>query len=625
MPIKTRTVPTPSPPKTRIELCIQELCWDAPFIHCCTLCYNKYSYASASVSRSLHICTFAELTNHHIFYRNPSHRLLGRNLLLRLHTGSTLLSRIRPYISTLRLAAPQAPPAAQSVLIPHLARILLNGASRLRPQPPLSPCLPPPVPMLSNTAIVMHNIDQHGYLRTSQPAPAVRICADLYKLRRSTYTIPPLPLATSSMFRFCLSYQLHGVERADLLSAELIALVAAARKPTTTIKHTGYFTKWIQFASQRGRPPLPILPVEFAEFLIQSSRADRTASPTLNRCSAATFYCNLAAVPNPMEHPFCKLVKDALHRRLGIRGQKKLPLLRSQLNQIIMYQMQHNPSLHTLSVCFTIMLMYEGCLRWSDFHQLRFGDIVIAQSYFRLFIESAKTDQYRRGQWVTITISEEPYSAFSLLLRLIEALATLWISATPSSRLRITSSLPRSTFANPFPLNSRFPPFFTLAMQHTLPLCSLPLSFQINSETQLPSFARPMTYPVFLSILKRWASLVDISPDDIGTHSLRRGLSSDWALLGIPDRLRRAHGRWRSAQIADGYIDESIDLQLRIAALSPTRPLQNQSTPRLLLPTTTNHIIASPAPQVPIPPDETPESESKRPKRKIRLPPRFRT
>ena len=176
--------------------------------------------------------------------------------------------------------------------------------------------------MLSNTAIVMHNIDQHGYLRTSQPAPAVRICADLYKLRRSTYTIPPLPLATSSMFRFCLSYQLHGVERADLLSAELIALVAAARKPTTTIKHTGYFTKWIQFASQRGRPPLPILPVEFAEFLIQSSRADRTASPTLNRCSAATFYCNLAAVPNPMEHPFCKLVKDALHRRLGIRGQR---------------------------------------------------------------------------------------------------------------------------------------------------------------------------------------------------------------------------------------------------------------------------------------------------------------
>jgi hypothetical protein len=48
-------------------------------------------------------------------------------------------------------------------------------------------------------------------------------------------------------------------------------------------------------------------------------------------------------------------------------------------------------------------IMYQGCLRWSDFHESGFGDIAIAQSYFRLLIESTETDQYRRG-WVVIGI-----------------------------------------------------------------------------------------------------------------------------------------------------------------------------------------------------------------------------
>jgi hypothetical protein len=47
---------------------------------------------------------------------------------------------------------------------------------------------------------------------------------------------------------------------------------------------------------------------------------------------------------------------------------------------------------------------------------------------------------------------------------------------------------------------------------------------------------------------------------DIGTHSLRRGLASDWALLGVPDRLRMVHGRWRSAIVADGYVEESVHI-----------------------------------------------------------------
>ncbi len=53
--------------------------------------------------------------------------------------------------------------------------------------------------------------------------------------------------------------------------------------------------------------------------------------------------------------------------------------------------------------------------------------------------------------------------------------------------------------------------------------------------------------PRFLSRLKAWEADIGLYPNDLGNHSLRRGLASDWALRGVPDRLRRAHGRWHSA------------------------------------------------------------------------------
>ena len=73
-------------------------------------------------------------------------------------------------------------------------------------------------------------------------------------------------------------------------------------------------------------------------------------------------------------------------------------------------------------MCLGISLMYDGCLRWGDIQQLKYGDIVISTQYFRLFIESAKTDAYRQGQWVTIAISESPSSSFSLLMQVLEAI-----------------------------------------------------------------------------------------------------------------------------------------------------------------------------------------------------------
>jgi hypothetical protein len=95
-----------------------------------------------------------------------------------------------------------------------------------------------------------------------------------------------------------------------------------------------------------------------------------------------------------------------------------------------------------------------------------------------------------------------------------------------------------------------------------LPIQDIPITFAFDNISRLPDFSITISYPTFLKRLREWCVHIGSDPLDIGTNSLRRGLSSDWTLQGIPDRLRREHGRWRSDTVADEYIDASINIQL---------------------------------------------------------------
>jgi hypothetical protein len=127
-----------------------------------------------------------------------------------------------------------------------------------------------------------------------------------------------------------------------------------------------------------------------------------------------------------MEHILCQTIREALHRHLGVLGHKKFPLMRTHVDSILGKILSTSTALDALLFCFQIAITYEGCLRWCDLAQLTFGDIVITSSYLRLFIEQSKTDVYRQGQWVTLPLSNEPFSAYSLLIRIMDTLKELW-------------------------------------------------------------------------------------------------------------------------------------------------------------------------------------------------------
>ena len=358
---------------------------------------------------------------------------------------------------------------------------------------------------------------------TSQPSPARTVCQALFARRR----LQPLAALSPSavlMIRICTSHMLRGEGQSDLLTWELIDLLGQASKPSTLNGHAPYFLKWWAFTKSHQLQLFPASPLAVAAFLLESARGNHTASPTLNRCGALSYFCHLAGSPNPMDHPICSQVRSALLRKLGIMGKKKTPL---------------SPDMATLLSCLHMAIMYEGCLRWNDLAQIQFGDIIVTPSFLRLFIQSAKTDKYRQGQWVTISSSSHTHSACQLLQKILAGLALLWSTSNSAVRYDLLKSISPSMPPRPA---------CYIPSSQMLPLRDIPITFSISKASSLPDFGRSSSYPQFLAKLKAWGASIGLCPRDIGTHS------------------RSEHVRC-SGNVADGYIDASINIQFLLHSL----------------------------------------------------------
>ena len=541
--------------------------------------YDKYSNWSphlnslpANPTPPLH-----STSAHPSFQRKSNHtlRLASASATLRpLHTSWPCLP---PPSRTPTLLSPlNSQPTSSSQTATQLSQALLPSPPSILP--PKTPAIPHTLPLHRQHAVTLTSI-QHNNVSFSSPQTSESVWSHI-AARGRLRPLPPIPISTQQTIAYCVTHMFHEAGRTDLLSPDLLQLLCQARKGSTLHNHAGYFSKWCQYANLRRLPILPIDPFELSGFLVESSRDDTTASPTANRSAAISFMCNLAGVPNPMLHVLSKMVKESIIRSKGFRGLKKQPLSRDQVESLIQHHLALDKSLSTICTCFRMSLMYEGCLRWHDIAQLTFGDIAINQSCFRLFVPSAKSDKYRQGQWVTIARLSGATTSFSLLLTLLDSLSLLWANSSQSDRQNFLGKLLDPVLPLP------------LASHDILPLACIPLCFRIQQRTSQPRFDSVLPYHSFLSTLKKWATYLSIDPDDIGTHSLRRGLASDWALLGVPDRVRMTHGRWRSLQVADGYIDESVEIQLRLQAFQ--QPTQTSSPSlamphTLLLPSTSTH------------------------------------
>ncbi len=155
------------------------------------------------------------------------------------------------------------------------------------------------------------------------------------------------------------------------------------------------------------------------------------------------------------------------------------------------------------------------------------------------------------GYDVTLAATSDSFLAYSLLEQVLDTLAFLWTLASDNMR---------GSFLH-LPCTLTTPKF--------LPLSKIPALFNIDKQSQTPNYTACTRYPQFLSTLQEWVALEGLVKEDIGTHSLRRGLASESVRLGISGHTRSVATQSRSMEseiVADGYIDESINIQMQLRA-----------------------------------------------------------
>ena len=66
---------------------------------------------------------------------------------------------------------------------------------------------------------------------------------------------------------------------------------------------------------------------------------------------------------------------------------------------------------------------------------------------------------------------------------------------------------------------------------------------------------------LFLAMIKS----IGLAPKEFGLHSLRSGGATAAVNAGVPDRLFKRHGRWKSELAKDGYVKDLLSSRLLVS------------------------------------------------------------
>ena len=246
----------------------------------------------------------------------------------------------------------------------------------------------------------------------------------------------------------------------------------------------------------------------------------------------STFYaikwhydCNPTVCNNPCDARFLHIVLQGLKKLLHKPVVKKDPVTPEMLKAIIT-KYGASDNLIDIRLCAMTLLAYAGFLRHDELINIRRCDLQLFDSHVNIFIIKSKTDIYRQGAWVLVGATGTPTCPVMALRRYLSA-AGLSSDADENFLFRPLTYLKSSN------------------------------SHQLRSGQ--------LSYTRCLELFKHALSSVGLEPKKFGLHSLRSGGASAAATIGVPDRLFKKHGRWRSETAKDGYIQDSMKDRLSVS------------------------------------------------------------
>ena len=347
-------------------------------------------------------------------------------------------------------------------------------------------------------------------------------CDMLYRFLKSVQFIFQL------IFQSGLWKDVNNEENDELkqLASELPDVILNSRADSTSRQYSGAFIKWCSWAQNYGKSKLPAEPFYVSLYIIHLSHTANTSAPVSKAVAAISWAHKLAGHSDPCLSLIVKNTVEGLKRKLASPTGKKEPITPDILER--MYDrycddlsIKNFLHVRTVTMC---LVAYMGFLRFDELSKIRKGHISFQSTHMTILIPSSKTDIYRDGNSVYIARISSRLCAVKLLS------AYLNFSQIQNDDEFIFRNLS--------------------ATKH---------GYKLREGNQPMSYTR--VREILLDSLKPIVG--DVSKYCV--HSLRSGGASQAAKAGVPDRLFKRHGRWKSENAKDGYVKESVPNLLSVS------------------------------------------------------------
>ena len=204
---------------------------------------------------------------------------------------------------------------------------------------------------------------------------------------------------------------------------------------------------------------------------------------------------------------------------------KKHPITSEILKKVVDKYGSSN-ELKGLRICSLMLLGYSGFLRYDELAHIKASNIKFFETHMEIVLEKSKTDIYRQGNVVVISRIETNYCPVAMLEKYL-----------------------RETHID--------------VMSDNFIFRSLTF-FKSSNTTSLCKQNKPLSYTRAREIILEALQTLGYDKKHFGLHSLRSGGATAAASKSVPDRLLKAHGRWKSESSKDGYILESIKNKMSV-------------------------------------------------------------
>ena len=275
-----------------------------------------------------------------------------------------------------------------------------------------------------------------------------------------------------------------------------------------------------------GCPQFPARPYDVALFYtILMTWCDGrgfTHSPLLLAADAISYVHGHRDVPSPARAPVAAAVLEAAKRRLSRPRRKARPLTRDTL-ALLEARFADESDIGWFTIYTIIVVGYAGMFRYDDMVNIDLAASRVLEDRAMLFVATRKSDKYYHGLWV--------------------AIAAVGGKGCPVRNLRRWMRLSRCSEGS----------FCRAVSRGKDGTCMREQGLSYGRFRELMRVAFVM------------AGMEEEEAAQFGTRCLRTGAATAALEHGVEDRLVMRHGGWKSRDVMLGYVQDSVEQQLRVS------------------------------------------------------------